>query len=306
VTALFERQMASMLDRMTDRGMRTDGQRMSAADIAGMFQMARWVREFRQAIKPDMASTMNTGAADLAASVLPGLDFDPTDPAAVNFLRATSQRFAEQVNDTTWRALQASLIEGIKAGEPMPKLKATARATHYVKRWLERENTAGKLVTLTLRRRKRFKPLFFSGGSSRVRATCLGRGTVVCLLLYRTLREQPVEPLELCGATLFRGAVRLRDAGAFGKDGRLFLCGLRQSLKVCRELCRTSTVSQGIYQFLKLAGNLLLGTTSRLARALELVKDAGEFVGFSSQPDERTLDRIEPEARSVGGNPHRQ
>jgi hypothetical protein len=44
---LFERQMRSILDKMGGRG-----QRMTIADLRSMFDVGRWVREFRTAVRP--------------------------------------------------------------------------------------------------------------------------------------------------------------------------------------------------------------------------------------------------------------
>jgi len=124
VRALFERQKASILDRMGARAGAGEHARMSVADLTTIFQRPRWIREFRQAIKPDLEDTVKAAGAALVADVAPSSAFDATAPAAVNFLRARAQRFAETVNETTWTMLKDSLGEGMQSGETMKDLAA--------------------------------------------------------------------------------------------------------------------------------------------------------------------------------------
>ena len=62
------------------------------------------------------------GLDDLLPSVDIPLNFNLSAPAVIQFLEERAQRFATQVNETTWQALKASLAEGIQAGETIEEL----------------------------------------------------------------------------------------------------------------------------------------------------------------------------------------
>jgi SPP1 gp7 family putative phage head morphogenesis protein len=73
----------------------------------------------------------------VAAKLVPGGKFDEGDPAAVRFLVGRAQRFATEVNDTTWEMLKASLAEGMRDGETMDDL------TQRVKDIFTQRSTSG-------------------------------------------------------------------------------------------------------------------------------------------------------------------
>ena len=114
VIALFERQRDSILDKLKAR----------AADpgLDDLFNMAFWVKEFRKAIHAVLQRIVQDSGNDALDDLGLSLSFDVTDPAVVAFLLAREQRFAERVNETTWRLLKESLAEGIEAGESIPEL----------------------------------------------------------------------------------------------------------------------------------------------------------------------------------------
>jgi HK97 family phage portal protein len=114
VVALFERQRDSILDKLKAR----------AADpgLDDLFNMAFWIKEFRKVIHAIIQRIIQDSGNDALDDLGLSLSFDVTDPAVVAFLLAREQRFAKQVNETTWEALQESLSEGIEAGESIPEL----------------------------------------------------------------------------------------------------------------------------------------------------------------------------------------
>ena len=118
VNGLFARQRASILAHV-GRGTRQ-------LDPANPFDLARWVREFRQAVRVILRDVVAAGGQmgldDLLPSVDIPLNFNLSAPAVIQFLEERAQRFATQVNETTWQALKASLAEGIQAGETIEEL----------------------------------------------------------------------------------------------------------------------------------------------------------------------------------------
>jgi uncharacterized protein with gpF-like domain len=114
--------------RADDGGQDADGRQVVArapaveVDIAELFQNARWVREFRLGIKPDLENAAGAAGKAVADAVMPAFVYNPAEAAAVNMIRARAQRFAVEVNKTTYQALQGSLAEGMKSGEGMKGL----------------------------------------------------------------------------------------------------------------------------------------------------------------------------------------
>lgn len=86
------------------------------------FDMAGWVRRFREAIRP----TLRRVVQDAGVEALDDLGllqvFDVSEALVVRFLAQRAQRFAEAVNETTWEMLKRSLDEGMAAGENVPEL----------------------------------------------------------------------------------------------------------------------------------------------------------------------------------------
>ena len=124
VTALFKRQQDSVIERLKASG----GEKAAEEP----FDRAQWVRTFREEFRPVLRKIITDSAEEALDDLRQGRGlrdypvpvFLPDDPAAVRFLEARAQRFAVQVNETTWNELQASLGEGIKAGDGMSELSA--------------------------------------------------------------------------------------------------------------------------------------------------------------------------------------
>ena len=120
---LFRRQQRSVLDRLGARAIR-------AAEVVAddPFDLPRWIRTFRVAIRPLLLDAAgDAGQAALDALSL-GIAFDVSDPNVARFLEGRAQRFAVQVNQTTWDRLRQSLAEGIRAGEGTDALAARVAA----------------------------------------------------------------------------------------------------------------------------------------------------------------------------------
>ena len=105
---LFKRQGTSIADQVA-----------AGVPIAKAFNRARWIREFRVAILPLLEAALVAGSD---AVDLPGRSRGPLSAAAVNFLRGRAQRFATEVNETTWQRLKNSLAQGMDAGDAIPAL----------------------------------------------------------------------------------------------------------------------------------------------------------------------------------------
>lgn len=117
---LMRNQKKSILARLNNqRGRAT----RDVADVANdPFDKAKWIKAFRQGIRPVFTSIVDDIGTAAMDELGIGIAFDVKSPEAIRFLVQRSQRFAEQVNETTWNALQGSLSEGIDAGEGIDEL----------------------------------------------------------------------------------------------------------------------------------------------------------------------------------------
>ena len=120
---LFERQMTSLVDRMEGRR----APALTLDDLARMFDLSRWIREFRTAIRPVLGDIMGDAGGDLFIQAnAPGV-FDPEAPAVVRAMMRQSQTFAREVNEATWNDLRRTLGEGIAEGREIRELTGRVR-----------------------------------------------------------------------------------------------------------------------------------------------------------------------------------
>lgn len=120
---LFRAQRQSILDKLgtadTERAAR-----FGLSDLVAVFDRARWIRAFREMAMREYGGPV-AAAGDAVYDGL-GADgaFNPAAPEVIRQLRARSQRFAVEVNATTWDALKRSFEEGIAGGETPAMLAA--------------------------------------------------------------------------------------------------------------------------------------------------------------------------------------
>jgi len=117
VQALFKQQQDSVVARV-------GGKREEPAlpDDFEPFDMAEWVRKFRTKVKAVLLQILEDSGGDALDELAIGMAFDVKNPAVAQFLEDRAQRFAELVNETTWKMLKDSLGEGMDKGESIPDL----------------------------------------------------------------------------------------------------------------------------------------------------------------------------------------
>lgn len=122
VEELLESLQASILDQLRDRD-RAAVRAVTLEDLERMFNEKRWRKTFAETIRPLLAA-IQADAGDSLFEDLPTVEdkFDPDAPEVLRRLLLQAQSFAREVLSTTWEALKASLVEGIEAGEDIPKL----------------------------------------------------------------------------------------------------------------------------------------------------------------------------------------
>jgi HK97 family phage portal protein len=121
VQDLFRRQTDSVLARMSDARALRSGQ--EAADSP--FNKAEWVRKFRIEMRELLRELLEESGQDALDELAVGKAvgaFDINAPAVRRFMERRAQRFAVEVNETTWNALRESLASGLANGEGLQEM----------------------------------------------------------------------------------------------------------------------------------------------------------------------------------------
>lgn len=118
VAELFRRQQDSVLAKLRGRSKRD-----ASASTDQPFDLAQWIKTFRAELRPLILAIIADGGANALDDLGLSTDFSVDDPRVIRFLERRAQRFAKEVNQTTWDALKTSLSEGVQAGENITQLE---------------------------------------------------------------------------------------------------------------------------------------------------------------------------------------
>lgn len=88
------------------------------------FDKPRWIKRFREESRPLIREMVKDAGETVYADIALKGAFDVFEPNVARFIEQRAQRFAVQVNETTWDALRTSLSEGLQAGESIDDLAA--------------------------------------------------------------------------------------------------------------------------------------------------------------------------------------
>jgi len=80
------------------------------------------VGQLLEKMKPVYQDVVETFGADMMQTLEIDLTFDLLNPRVVDFLEMEATKYIAGINETTRRALQAELAEGVEAGESIPEL----------------------------------------------------------------------------------------------------------------------------------------------------------------------------------------
>jgi HK97 family phage portal protein len=92
-------------------------------DWKNPFNVKEWIKKFRLKIRPIFGFVVEEMGRAALDELKIQSSFDIKQPEVVRFIEQQAQRFAVEVNQTTWNALKKALAEGIDAGEGIDKLK---------------------------------------------------------------------------------------------------------------------------------------------------------------------------------------
>lgn len=116
VAELFKRQKDSVLARLKAK------ERSAQEASSDPFNKAEWIKRFRQEIRPVLKTIVAEIGAQALEDVASDVTFDVNEPSVARFLEKRAQRFAREVNETTWDELKQSLTEGLDNGESLDSL----------------------------------------------------------------------------------------------------------------------------------------------------------------------------------------
>jgi uncharacterized protein with gpF-like domain len=111
VQALFKAQQESLLAK-------NEG---GALDPADPFDKREWVKRTREKVKPAVTEIVREAGEDALGDLGLTLDFNISDPRVRKLIETRTQRFATEVNETTWNQLRKSLADGVEAGDGIPQ-----------------------------------------------------------------------------------------------------------------------------------------------------------------------------------------
>jgi|GEM_PF-553441 len=115
VAELMRRQRQAVLARLRqDRSVRTIEQ---VADDP--FDMPRWVKEFREQTRDLYAKVVKSAGEAAIEEINVAMTFDMDAGPVKRMIEKQAQRFAVQVNDTTWQQLKDTLTAGITDGDSL-------------------------------------------------------------------------------------------------------------------------------------------------------------------------------------------
>ena len=120
---MFRRQRDSVVTKLqNERAVR------DALDTENVpFDRAEWEQKFRQMGLPFLQDALSDGAYETLDELGVVIDFNLDNPATIEWLRDATQKFAEQINETTWNALKDALGKGIDLGESIDQLTERVR-----------------------------------------------------------------------------------------------------------------------------------------------------------------------------------
>ena len=144
VAAMFERQRESVIARLkSDNGLAAQNAAQRIERITNRpgngklkvlatrtvedvvkkpFDKPEWVKKFRVMMRALLVDLVEEAGGDALEALGLTIGFVVKQPLVQRFIERQAQRFAVEVNDTTWEMLKESLSEGLGAGEEMPKL----------------------------------------------------------------------------------------------------------------------------------------------------------------------------------------
>ena len=123
-TARWEKKMQRVVTQLLTRQRKALVRKVNTAQKAApdLGTPEDWLAEFRDTVKPVLRQILTSAAEASIEDYALGISFDVLDPHVTEWLDASAQRFATQVNATTWDQLRTALADGVREGESIADL----------------------------------------------------------------------------------------------------------------------------------------------------------------------------------------
>ncbi len=108
------------------------------------FDLERWIKSFRVESRELTTSIIEATGRLAASDVGLATGFNVKDPNIINGIERQAQKFAEEVNETTWNALKDSIHEGVRDGDSIDKIASRVESVMG-----ERIRSSGEVIART-------------------------------------------------------------------------------------------------------------------------------------------------------------
>lgn len=121
VADLFRSQRQSVLAKLKKNVITESARDALPADYEP-FNLNEWTRKFREGVRPEYETMLKEVGEEALSDIDVSLSFNLDSPEVRRFLERRVQRFAKEVNETTWARLKRELQDGLDAGEGIDQL----------------------------------------------------------------------------------------------------------------------------------------------------------------------------------------
>lgn len=118
ISDMFRRQRDSVVTKLQQRSAQRDAMDVESAP----FDRAEWEAKWRQMVLPFLQEILQDGAFETLDELGVMVDFNLDNPLTIEWLRDATQKFAKQINETTWETLKQAIGDGINAGDGIEQL----------------------------------------------------------------------------------------------------------------------------------------------------------------------------------------
>lgn len=124
-----KRWSAGIVDDMRQQDEEREGKALDRDDIEAIWDGDYWQSVFADRLLDQLQVAAEAGGTDAFNQLGVQADFNLNTPDGQAFLRGRAQRFAEQINDTTWDLLKGRLADAIDNGLSMREIEDVVQQT---------------------------------------------------------------------------------------------------------------------------------------------------------------------------------
>jgi HK97 family phage portal protein len=115
----WSERLVSQMDKADEQGRKA----LTPDDIDALWDGDYWQSVFADRLMGQIQAAAEAGGADAFSQLNVDARFDLDTPDGNRFLMGRTQRFAEQVNETTWNQLREGIADAINSGKTIPEIE---------------------------------------------------------------------------------------------------------------------------------------------------------------------------------------